>query len=71
MMRDRLLELRETYRRELFDSVVPFWLTHSLDHERGGQFNSLDRDGSVFDTDKSMWLQGRALWMFAKLYNEV
>ncbi len=71
MMRARLLELRESYRRELFDSVVPFWLKHSLDHENGGQFNSLDRDGSVFDSDKSMWLQGRALWMFAKLYNEV
>jgi len=71
MKRRRLLELREIYRRELFDSVVPFWLDHSLDHEHGGQFNSLDRDGAVFDSDKSMWLQGRALWMFAKLYNEV
>ncbi len=71
MRRDRLLELREVYRRELFESVLPFWLTHSLDHVNGGQFNSLDHDGSVFDTDKSMWLQGRALWMFAKLYNEV
>ena len=71
MKRDRLLELREIYRRELFDSVIPFWLNHSLDRHNGGQFNSLDRDGSVFDGDKSMWLQGRALWMFAKLYNEV
>ena len=71
MKRRRLLELREIYRRELFDSVIPFWLNHSLDQEHGGQFNSLDRDGSVFDSDKSMWLQGRALWMFAKLYNEV
>ncbi len=71
MMRDRLIELREIYRRELFDSVIPFWLNHSLDRQHGGQFNSLDRDGSVFDSDKSMWLQGRALWMFAKLHNEV
>ena len=71
MRRARLLELREIYRRELFESVIPFWLDHSLDHKNGGQFNSLDRDGSVFDSDKSMWLQGRALWMFAKLYNEV
>ena len=71
MKRDRLLELREIYHRDLFDSVIPFWLKHSLDRQHGGQFNSLDRDGSVFDSDKSMWLQGRALWMFAKLYNEV
>ncbi|MCE2473743.1 MAG: AGE family epimerase/isomerase, partial [Anaerolineae bacterium] len=71
MIRDRLLELREIYRRELLESVVPFWLNYSLDRVNGGQFNSLDRDGTVFDTDKSMWLQGRALWMFSKLYNEV
>ena len=71
MNRARLLDLREIYRRELFDSVIPFWLKHSLDRVNGGQFNALDRDGAVFDTDKSMWLQGRALWMFAKLYNEV
>ena len=31
MKRERLLELREIYRRELFDSVIPFWLNHSLD----------------------------------------
>ena len=71
MKRQRLLQLREIYRRELFENVIPFWLNHSLDYQHGGQFNSLDRDGSVFDTDKAMWLQGRALWMFAKLYNEV
>ena len=71
MNRARLLELREIYRRELFESVVPFWLTHSLDQVNGGQYNSLDRYGAVFDTDKSMWLQGRALWMFSKLHNEV
>ena len=71
MKPERITELRDIYRHELFDSVVPFWLNHSLDRQQGGQFNSLDRDGGVFDTDKSMWLQGRALWMFAKLYNEV
>ena len=49
----------------------PFWLHHSLDPQNGGQFNSLDRAGKVFDSDKAMWLQGRALWMFAKLCNEV
>ena len=71
MQRARLLELREIYSRELFERVTPFWLAHSLDWQNGGKFNSLDRDGTVFDTDKAMWLQGRALWMFAKLYNEV
>ncbi|MXV93167.1 MAG: N-acylglucosamine 2-epimerase [Chloroflexi bacterium] len=71
MNQARLEQYREIYRQELFDRVIPFWLRHSLDTEHGGQFTCLDRDGAVFDTDKAMWLQGRALWMFAKLYNTV
>lgn len=58
------------YRANLEESVIPFWLRHSLDREYGGQFTCLDRDGSVYDTKKYMWLQGRAVWMFSRLYNE-
>lgn len=63
--------LAEQYKSELLDKVVPFWLDKSQDHEFGGYFTCLDRDGSVYDTDKFIWLQGREVWMFAKLYNEV
>lgn len=63
--------LAERYKSELLDKVVPFWLDKSQDHEFGGYFTCLDRDGSVYDTDKFIWLQGREVWMFAKLYNEV
>ncbi|MDY2860131.1 MAG: AGE family epimerase/isomerase, partial [Candidatus Cryptobacteroides sp.] len=31
----------------------------------------LNRDGSVYDTDKFIWLQGREVWMFAMLYNSL
>lgn len=58
------------YRRDLTESVVPFWLKHSLDREYGGYFTCLGRDGSVYDTRKYVWLQGRAVWMFARLYNQ-
>lgn len=63
--------LAEQYKHELLDSVIPFWLDKSQDKEYGGYFTCLDRDGSVYDTDKFIWLQGREVWMFAKLYNEV
>ena len=63
--------MAEQYKSELLDKVVPFWLDKSQDHEFGGYFTCLDRDGSVYDTDKFIWLQGREVWMFAKLYNEV
>lgn len=63
--------LTETYRAALLDDVVPFWLRHGLDREQGGIMTALDRDGSVIDTDKSVWFQGRAGWMFATLHNTV
>ncbi|MDE6527286.1 MAG: AGE family epimerase/isomerase, partial [Muribaculaceae bacterium] len=63
--------LIEQYRSELFDSVLPFWLEKSIDKEYGGYFTCLDREGKVFDTDKFIWLQGREVWMFAMLYNNV
>lgn len=59
------------YERELFESVVPFWERHSPDREEGGYFSCLDRDGTVFDTDKFLWMQGREVWGFAHLYRTV
>ena len=70
-MIDNLDQLIEQYRRELFDSVIPFWLEKSQDAEFGGYFTCLDREGNVFDTDKFIWLQGREVWMLAMLYNNV
>lgn len=63
--------LASQYKSELLDSVLPFWLENSIDKECGGYFSCLNRDGSVFDTDKFIWLQGREVWMFAMLYNKV
>lgn len=64
-------QLAAFYRDALLQDVVPFWLRHGLDHEQGGILTSLDRAGAVIDTDKSIWFQGRAAWMFATLYNHV
>lgn len=63
--------LQAFYRRTLLDDIIPFWLRHGLDHEHGGMLTALDRDGSLLDSDKSVWFQGRAGWMFATLYNTV
>jgi N-acylglucosamine 2-epimerase len=68
---ERRAELAGFYERTLLDDVVPFWLRHGLDREHGGIFTALDRDGSLLDSDKSVWFQGRAGWLFATLYNTV
>jgi N-acylglucosamine 2-epimerase len=68
---DHRRALATRYRDTLLDDVMPFWLRHGMDREHGGIMTCLDCDGSVLDTDKSIWFQGRAGWMFATLYNTV
>ncbi|MHA3772459.1 AGE family epimerase/isomerase [Verrucomicrobiota bacterium sgz303538] len=63
--------LAALYRDTLLEDVMPFWLKHGLDREHGGILTALNRDGSLLDTDKSVWFQGRAGWMFGTLYNTV
>ncbi len=64
-------KLANKYKTELLDSVLPFWLNNSIDKEHGGYFSCLDRDGSVYDTDKFIWLQGREVWLFSMLCNKL
>lgn len=64
-------ELAEQYKHELLNRVVPFWLTKSQDTQYGGYYTCFLRDGKVFDTDKFIWLQGRQVWLFSFLYNQV
>ena len=63
--------LSKLYKDELLNNVLPFWLEKSQDNEYGGYFTCLDRAGNVFDTDKFVWLQGREVWMFSMLYNNL
>lgn len=61
----RRAELLAVYRGGLENDVLPFWLRHGMDKEHGGILTALGRAGDVIDTDKSVWFQGRAAWMFA------
>ncbi len=64
-----LSQLSGLYGQNLFESVIPFWLRHSIDKEHGGFFTCLDREGQVYDTRKYVWLNGRQVWTLSKLYN--
>lgn len=66
---DVLKSHQERFHRELYESVLPFWMKHSLDRENGGYYNCLDRDGRIYDTKKHVWLQGRQVWMLSKIHN--
>ena len=48
-------------------NVADFWLENGMDKVHGGVYTCLDKDGKVFSTDKSVWMQGRCGWIFAYL----
>ncbi len=57
------------FKSDLINNILPFWLKGSIDYENGGIFTNLDREGKIYGREKSVWFQGRALWVFSKAYN--
>jgi N-acylglucosamine 2-epimerase len=64
-------ELLRVYRDGLLANTLPFWIPRAIDRECGGYITALGRDGSILQTDKSVWFQGRFAWLLATLYNTV
>ena len=62
-----LQELVSVYREGLLSDVIPFWLEYGVDPDYGGVFSSLDRDGALLDSDKSVWVQGRFAWLLGEM----
>ena len=48
--------------------IMPFWMEHGLDRKNGGVFTALDRDGTLMDSTKSVWFQGRFGYVAALAY---
>ena len=71
MKKEEIITYLSIYRKGLLEDNIPFWLKYCIDKEYGGFMTSLDYDGTVIDTDKGVWQQGRFTWMLATLYNEV
>ena len=59
------------YRAQLTGSILPFWLEHGIDRVNGGVYTCVDRDGTLMDSTKSVWFQGRCGYVFAYAYNNV
>ncbi len=67
--RERLVKWNKFYRTMMFDDVIPFWVEVCPDRENGGYLTYVDRERRVFSGIKSVWIQGRGVWLFAHLYN--
>ncbi len=64
-------DLIAVYRDGLLHDTLPFWINNGIDREHGGFLLCLDRDGTVIDTDKYVWIQARFTWLLATMYNTV
>lgn len=60
-----------SYKNDLTQNIMPFWLKHGLDRQHGGIYTCLNRDGSLMDTTKSVWFQGRFAFICAFAYNNI
>jgi N-acylglucosamine 2-epimerase len=64
-----LSQLRSRFHDELFGNVLPFWQKHGIDGQYGGVMHGLDYDGTVINSNKLSWFQGRAIWVYSFLYS--
>jgi len=64
-------ELRRDYHSYLFDDFIPFFDTYVIDHDYGGFMYNTDRDGTNITTNKGAWYEGRGLWVYSFIYNEL
>lgn len=61
----------ESYKKDLTENIMPFWMKYGLDRENGGVYTCVDCDGSLMDTTKSVWFQGRFAFICSFAYNNV
>ncbi|MCF2707551.1 AGE family epimerase/isomerase [Bacteroides pyogenes] len=66
-----LISWSASYKDDLVNNIMPFWLKNGLDRKHGGVYTCVDRDGTLMDTTKSVWFQGRFGFISAYAYNHI
>ena len=69
--RNYLLECQKRYNEDLTENILPFWLKYGLDRVNGGVYTCVDRDGTLMDSTKSVWFQGRCAFVYSFAYNNI
>lgn len=70
-IKEYIKQWAESYKTDLTENIMPFWMEHGWDKVNGGVYTCLDRDGSLIDFTKSVWFQGRFAFICAYAYNNV
>jgi len=66
-----LAQLRDKYRANLFEDFLPFMERHVIDREYGGFMCNTDHEGRRANDHKLSWFEGRGIWVYAFLYNNL
>ncbi|HPT20784.1 MAG TPA: AGE family epimerase/isomerase [Bacteroidales bacterium] len=65
-------QLHERYNKELFNRVLPAIESLVVDHELGGFMCDVDISArKMITTNKKTWYQGRGIWVYSFLYNNL
>jgi mannose/cellobiose epimerase-like protein (N-acyl-D-glucosamine 2-epimerase family) len=66
-----LPQLRDKYRAFLFEDFLPFMEKYVIDHENGGFMCNTDHEGRRVNDHKASWYEGRGIWVYAFLFNNL
>jgi N-acylglucosamine 2-epimerase len=65
-----LEQIRDQYKKELFNRFVPDMDSLVIDHEYGGFMCHVDTASrQLLSSNKSAWFEGRGIWTYSFLYN--
>ena len=70
-IKEYIKQWAESYKNDLIQNIMPFWMEHGWDKVNGGVYTCVDRDGSLIDSTKSVWFQGRFAFICSYAYNNV
>lgn len=68
---DYIKNWADSYKTDLTTNIMPFWMKNGVDRVNGGVYTCVNRDGSLIDTTKSVWFQGRFAFICSFAYNNI
>ncbi len=66
-----LVQLRDQYRSDLFTDFLPFMEKYVIDEQYGGFMCNADHHGKRVNPNKLSWFEGRGIWVYSFLYNNL
>lgn len=66
-----LTQLRDQYKRDLFVDFLPFMEKFVIDYQYGGFMCNADYHGKRVNENKLSWFEGRGIWVYSFLYNNL